>query len=196
MVYDRNKRQRYRKGGGGHEMDESLDIPQPSDNIRKGFSPFFYKKKGITYPTYAPDFTFLPESFQRLFYRTFVDGYKDPTVRASASEWMQAIMEVLQNKDYIKCPHGHIYFIHKMECPYCEMIREHQERQRKAEEEAAAEKRRIAASQPIHPKEHMADNYMDVRPEEPSFFESHLVFIIYGVIALFIILFIVWYFNS
>ena len=76
------------------------------------------------------------------------------------------------------------------------MIRKNQERQRKAEEEAAAEKRRIAASQPIHPKEHMADNYMDVRPEEPSFFESHLVFIIYGVIALFIILFIVWYFNS
>ena len=75
------------------QMDESLDIPQPSDNIRKGFSPFFYKKKGITYPTYAPDFTFLPESFQRLFYRTFVDGYKDPTVRASASEWMQVIME-------------------------------------------------------------------------------------------------------
>lgn len=79
---------------------------------------------------------------------------------------------------------------------YCEMIKKHQERQRKAEAEAAAEKRRIAASQPIHPKEHMADNYMDVRPKEPTFLESHFVFIIYGVIALFIILFIVWYFNS
>lgn len=178
-------------------IDESLDIPQPSDNIRKGFSPFFYKKKGITYPTYAPDFTFLPESFQRLFYRTFVDGYKDPTVRASASEWMQVIMEVLQNKDYIKCPNGHIFFINKkVECPYCEMIRKHQERQRKAQAEAAAEARRIAASQPIHPKEHMAENYMDTRPKEPSFIESHLVFIVYGVIILFIVLFVVWYFNS
>jgi len=109
---------------------------------------------------------------------------------------MQVIMEVLQHKDYIQCPRGHFYFIHKMECPYCAMIRRHQEMQRKAESEAAAEARRIAASQPIHPKEHMAENYMDVRPKEPSFLESHFVFIIYGVIALFIILFIVWYFNS
>ena len=117
-------------------------------------------------------------------------------MRASASEWMQVIMEVLQNKDYIKCPHGHIYFIHKMECPYCEMIKKHQERQRKAEAEAAAEKRRIAASQPIHPKEHMANNYMDVRPEGADI--PGVAFCIYHLWSncTFIILFIVWYFNS
>lgn len=198
------------------DPDISVEIPQPTDNIREGYSPFFQKKPAITYPAYAPDFTSLPESFQKLFIRTFVDGHKDPSVRASAREWMDAIMKILQNKHYIKCPKGHIYFIHKMECPYCAMNMRNQfirdkisppEEAPAGEEEAAPSVQTTVApeqqyysagsqdsldSQGTGWSSHTREKKMTLM----EFVESHTVFLLYGAVLIFIVVFLLWYFCS
>lgn len=194
------------------DMEESVEIPQPSENIREGFLPFVHKRPGITYPAYAPEFTSLPESFQQLFIRTFVEGHRNPAVRASAREWMQAIMDILQNKSYIKCPEGHIYFIHKMVCPYCEMNKRNQHIQERVTPPVVEE------SEPPEPQVQPVELPLDPSPagwqssskgtavaaaeesaEKPGikeFIETHIIFIIYGCIAVFLLLFVLWYIAS
>jgi DNA-binding helix-hairpin-helix protein with protein kinase domain len=202
------------------ELDDSVEIPQPSENIREGFIPFIQKRQGITYPAYAPDFTSLPESFQKLFIRTFVDGHANPSVRVSAREWMQAIMEVLQNKGYIKCPQGHIYFIHKMECPYCDMGRRNQHLREQVtpppvikEPESVEEtppaqvplEQSPAGWQSSGSKGHKSVSREKAETQMPQpkeefhlldFLEEHVIHIVYGILLLFIVLFVVWYMGA
>jgi DNA-binding helix-hairpin-helix protein with protein kinase domain len=197
------------------DFDDSVEVPQPSENIREGFIPFIHHKPGITYPAYAPEFTSLPDSFQKLFIRTFVDGHTNPSVRVSAREWMQAIMEVLQNKSYIKCPQGHIYFIHKMECPYCDMSRRNQHlREQVAPPPIIKEPEEETQQPPAQiPLEHSPAGWQSTSSEKQSrpaarepkeakefnfgtFIEEHIIHIVYGCIILFIVLFVAWYMGS
>ena len=195
------------------DIDESVDIPQPTVNIREGFSPFFSKKNGIMPPAYAPEMEALPQSFQDLFRRTFVDGYSDPSVRASAREWMDAIMVILQNKDYIKCPDGHYYFIHRLQCPYCAIRK--RTRKLQLEMEAAAEPAaETAAAQdttppPQQPLVHEPTGWQSAstinggvrnrQKEELSaseFIKKHVVILLYVAIFIALVLFIMWYIRS
>lgn len=195
------------------DLDISIEIPQPTDNIREGYSPFFHKRPGVTYPAYAPDFTSLPESFQKLFTRTFIDGHKDPSARASAREWMEEIMLILQNKSYIKCPKGHVYFIHKMECPYCAMNMRNQYIRDKISPPKPV-RPEISTPVPAAPSysepqstsgsqssfEAQSTGWGQTPREEKisllEFMESHVVFILYGAILILFIALIVWYFTS
>lgn len=184
------------------DMEESVEIPPPSDNIRMGFSPFFHHKKGVTYPAYAPNLESLPESFRNYFTRTFVEGHDDPAARTSAREWMEAIMDILQNKYYIKCPQGHIYFIHRMECPYCAMNERHQQIQEQVvsspepEQQEELEEQTPSVVTAAEVVEEEPEPQEEPKPGIMSFIENHIIFILYGAIALFIVLFVLWYISS
>ena len=69
----------------------SVVAPQPIENIRNGFFPFYMNKSGLTIPKYAPKFDQLPEKIRKLFIRAFVDGHKNPQVRPDAVEWYNAL---------------------------------------------------------------------------------------------------------
>lgn len=101
-------------------VQDSVVAPQPIENIKKGFFPFSQYKAGITIPISAPDFTTLPESLQKLFIRTFCDGYMNPTKRVSASEWIEALMP-LWNEGFVECEAGHKHLRQSLICPICQI---------------------------------------------------------------------------
>lgn len=101
---------------------DSVVAPQPIENIKNGFFPFFDIKDGITTPIYAPAFQYLPEEIQVLFIRTFVEGYEDPSKRVTEDEWIAA----LKNTKFVKRECGaneakkvHYFFEHNVVCPIC-----------------------------------------------------------------------------
>ena len=101
---------------------DSVVAPQPIENIKNGFFPFFDKKDGITTPIYAPAFQYLPEEIQVRFIRTFVEGYEDPSKRVTEDEWIAA----LKNTKFVKRECGaneakkvHYFFEHNVVCPIC-----------------------------------------------------------------------------
>lgn len=98
---------------------ESVVAPQPIENIRDGFFPFYHTREGITYPIYAPEFNSLPEVLQKIFIRTFVNGYDEPSQRVKTDEWMKALEDVV--KYLVKCDKQHYYFAHVNECPFCKV---------------------------------------------------------------------------
>lgn len=101
----------------------SVVAPQPIDNIKVGYFPFFHHKDNITVPVYAPLFDDLPEDIRLLFIKTFVEGYKKPEQRATTDEWIQVLKSyVLQTRsDYslLSCGKGHYYFKVGRDCPFC-----------------------------------------------------------------------------
>lgn len=98
---------------------QSVVAPQPIENIRDGFFPFYQARDGITYPVYAPEFNSLPEILQEMFIRTFVNGFDEPSIRVKTDEWMKALETVAKN--ITKCDMQHYYFDNAKECPFCKV---------------------------------------------------------------------------
>ena len=86
------------------ETRESVVAPQPIENIKGGFFPFYIRRMNVDIPAYAPEFESLEPTLQELFVQTFVEGYKNPKRRVQADKWIE-----------------HIYFKHMTECPFCEV---------------------------------------------------------------------------
>lgn len=99
---------------------DSVVAPQPIENIKEGFFPFFHQRAGITYPIYAPSFDSLPQAVQKLFIRTFVDGYQNPALRADAEEWIRVLMQVKNDIKACSTNPEHYYFGHRASCPLCD----------------------------------------------------------------------------
>lgn len=99
----------------------SIVNPQPIENIRNCFFPFYEKRTGYTTPPYAPDFSVLPKSIQGMFVKAFVDGGKDPNLRPSTKEWYAALMDF--EKHIKKCSKNtkHEYYDQLKKCPWCEL---------------------------------------------------------------------------
>ena len=98
---------------------DSVVAPQPIENIKDGFFPFYNKRKGITIPVYAPEFSILPKTIQDMFIRTFVEGYDNPLRRPSAIEWQNVLMSYLNKM--VQCDKNHYYFDNSVECPFCKI---------------------------------------------------------------------------
>ena len=98
---------------------DSVVAPQPIENIKDGYFPFYEHRPGITYPLYAPAFDSLPESLRRLFIQTFVDGYQNPTKRVGTEEWIQTLLGLRDS--IVECGKNkqHYYFGYNAECPLC-----------------------------------------------------------------------------
>ena len=126
----------------GEEIGESVVAPQPIENIKSGFFPFWNYKYNIDIPAYAPEFVSLHPHLQKLFVKTFVDGYKNPKSRVQASEWLGALKPLIEGFDRItqRCgKSGHYYFSHNMECPYCHVEQKQRELLQEPAEMALAE---------------------------------------------------------
>lgn len=107
--------------------NDSLIAPQPIDNIRDGFFTFYDKREDISIPIYAPDFLCLPWQLQKLFLRSFKDGYQDPKLRPTATEWIQGLKQFQEKSSYIQCAKGHFYFNNgQMGCPFCKVVEQAQ----------------------------------------------------------------------
>ena len=99
-------------------LKDSVAAPQPIENIKNGFFPFYDKREGITYPIYAPPFDSLPVKLQHLFVRTFVEGYTDPSKRVDTQEWIEGLISL--GSELIQCNNkSHYFFSHNKECPFC-----------------------------------------------------------------------------
>lgn len=96
---------------------DSVAAPQPIENIRDGFFPFYEKRENITIPAYAPEFSALPDSVQKLFIRTFVDGYDNPLNRVKPDEWIDELKPLINRMSV--CEKGHYYFDSSYKCPLC-----------------------------------------------------------------------------
>ena len=96
---------------------ESVVAPQPIENIKDGYFPFYDSRENVTIPIYAPPLSSLPQELRTLFIRTFKDGYEDSTKRATAEEWCRAMQPLVQQLQ--ECPKKHVYFKQATECPFC-----------------------------------------------------------------------------
>lgn len=74
----------------------------------------------------APPVTFLPNGIQQLFRRAFSDGARDPALRPSAAEWLQA----LKAMGIISCPRNHQIPTGTLNCPWCAIDDERAKRRR------------------------------------------------------------------
>lgn len=100
-----------------HYVRDSVATPQPIENIRNGYFPFYEKREGIVPPVYAPEFEALPERLRELFVKTFVYGHSNPKKRATTEEWIAALYEAKNN--IVSCGKEHYYFGHVAQCPMC-----------------------------------------------------------------------------
>lgn len=100
-------------------LKDSVTAPQPIDNIRDGFFPFYEKRPAITYPIYAPGMENLPRKLIVLFIRTFAEGYNNPEKRVDTTEWIEALLEF--KNQIVQCSEKpfHYYFNHNTICPLC-----------------------------------------------------------------------------
>ena len=105
------------------ETRESVVAPQPIENIKSGFFPFYIRRMNVDIPAYAPEFESLEPTLQELFVQTFVEGYKNPKRRVQADKWIAVLGTVIEkfNEKTVRCPEEHIYFKHMTECPFCEV---------------------------------------------------------------------------
>lgn len=101
-------------------IGDSIVAPQPIENIREGYFPFYHQKDRFTYPTYAPSFDSLPEQVQSLFVRTFVDGCQDPLLRVDADEWITVLMDARNYLTPCNANAKHYYFGPRATCPLCD----------------------------------------------------------------------------
>ena len=97
----------------------SVVAPQPIDNICNGFFPFYQKKRGVTTPKYAPEFSMLPVQIQQLFIRAFVDGHENPELRPDSETWYKAVAQMQQNLTICQVDRFHMYPNTLWQCPWC-----------------------------------------------------------------------------
>lgn len=106
----------------GKAVDSNV-CPQPIENIKNGFFPFYEKRQGVVIPVYAPEFESLPAEVRSMFIRTFVDGYREPSRRVTAAEWWRVLRGLLERIRQCSKVVDDYYFDHVAECPLCEIRR-------------------------------------------------------------------------
>lgn len=101
----------------------SVNLPQPDENICRGFFPHTMKKAGLDIPVYCPQFSYLPASTQNLFIRAFVHGHQNPSARPSAREWFSELGRLQKSlTSGTHCRnHKHQYPSSAAFCPWCEL---------------------------------------------------------------------------
>lgn len=99
----------------------SIVNPQPVDNIRNCYFPYYEKRTGFTTPKYAPDFSILPKNIQDLFVRAFVKGGTNPKLRPDTEEWYSALEDYEKHIKICVKDHKHEYYNKLNKCPWCEI---------------------------------------------------------------------------
>lgn len=99
----------------------SIVNPQPVENIRNCFFPFYDKRAGYTTPQYAPDFSVLPQNMQDMFVKAFVDGGRNPKLRPDTEQWYSALEEFEKHIKTCSNNKKHEYYDKLKKCPWCEI---------------------------------------------------------------------------
>ena len=101
----------------------SVNLPQPNENICRGFFPHTMQQPGFDIPVYCPRFDYLPVSVQNLFIRAFVEGHSNPAARPSAREWFVELGRMKRSlTSGTHCRnHQHQYPASAGFCPWCEL---------------------------------------------------------------------------
>lgn len=101
----------------------SVAVPQPVDNIIKGYFPFIQKKNGIQVPVYAPQIDILPARIRTLFVRAFIDGHNNPLQRPGPVEWHDALHSLRKELKTCYNKQHHQYYARLQSCPWCSVDR-------------------------------------------------------------------------
>lgn len=99
----------------------SIEPPQPIENIQNGYFPFSQRKTGLTTPAYAPKLDYLPKDVQKLFNRAFINGYSNPNDRPSAIEWYFALEQMGRSLQSCSKDKKHQFPTSCSKCPWCEV---------------------------------------------------------------------------
>ncbi|MCA9615148.1 MAG: hypothetical protein KC586_20475, partial [Myxococcales bacterium] len=101
-------------------IDRSSNAPRSDqENIDAGVYPYEGGFAGFDAPVHAPPIESLGSEVRRAFDRTFVDGYRNPSQRVTATEWVQ-ILERLATK-LVVCSTDDAHAFHEElgSCPTC-----------------------------------------------------------------------------
>lgn len=104
-----------------NKNEEDVRLPCVSDNVRKGFSPFFQKMRGVKIPANCRDYSYLPTEARGLFDSVFVYGYDNPMLRATPREGIGVLGDFCN--EIIVCNNNakHAYPAYLDKCPWCEL---------------------------------------------------------------------------
>ncbi|MCL2165353.1 MAG: NPCBM/NEW2 domain-containing protein [Oscillospiraceae bacterium] len=97
----------------------SVTNPQPIDNIKNGFTPFFAAAPNLSIPTYAPSATTLPPAIRDLFQNAFVAGHQNANARPSTVEWFHELEHMEKQLSVCAKNKNHQYSSHLNTCPWC-----------------------------------------------------------------------------
>ncbi|MFZ3167625.1 MAG: S-layer protein domain-containing protein [Candidatus Methanoperedens sp.] len=97
------------------------DAPSTEAKIVKGYFPYAGIFEGVSPPNDALPYNIIPPSIQKLFYRCFVDGHKEPRKRPTAKEWFDVLQA--EGAKLKKCSENmnHLYSDNLSHCPFCEL---------------------------------------------------------------------------
>ena len=98
---------------------DSVPIPDTSDSILKGESPFFKDVPGKQIPKFAPPADILPQEIKKLFLLAFVEGHASPAARPSAETWYYALERLEKSLKKCKDVGHHEYHNSQSSCPWC-----------------------------------------------------------------------------
>ena len=90
------------------------ELPQPSENIKKGIFPYDKCPEGFKLPIYALPFEALPETLRALFIKCFSNGEY-----VAEHELFDALCEYEAKLKTCKTNHNHEYRKGLRKCPYC-----------------------------------------------------------------------------
>lgn len=98
----------------------SATAAKPLDKrVEHGETPFFTTVTNAKKPDWTLSADCFPIYIRRLFERAFVEGHNNPSVRPSAQEWKNALIQF--DKELVACKsiRAHYYWNGISSCPYC-----------------------------------------------------------------------------
>jgi HEAT repeat protein len=95
------------------------NAPATPDKIRLGHFPYREGLKGVTPPEFAPPYQRVPEPLQQLFFRAFVPGHRNPSIRPKAQEWYTALLYEFSRLTQCQINSRHYYRDSLPGCPWC-----------------------------------------------------------------------------
>jgi DNA-binding helix-hairpin-helix protein with protein kinase domain len=95
--------------------------PQGTEGLIRGYFPYVFNQHGIKPPPWAPPYSMLHPTLQKLLTMCFVDGHKSPQMRPEARTWRRALKETERALVTCNTNSQHYYFNHCLQCPWCEI---------------------------------------------------------------------------
>ena len=111
----------------GIKESESISQSSPgTGNLAIERDNYCFKKGNKPQSVATPTLDSLPDEIQILLGRTFLGGVSNPSSRATADEWRNALQNMRNNLVQCSSDSDHMYFKENKKCPYCEASKRYQ----------------------------------------------------------------------